>query len=243
MAKPPENRSDAAGPAPRRLLYGRRRGKRLRAGRQALVDRLLPDLAIEIEGLAPGALDPRTLFPFQVSDVWLEIGFGNGEHLVHQGEANPDIGLLGAEPYLAGVARMVAHVHERGLENVRLHVDDARLLLTALADASIGRLFTLFPDPWPKTRHHKRRLVTEATVLEVARVLAPGAEWRLATDDMGYCRWMLRHLTGRVEFAWLAEGAADWRRRPADWPETRYEAKARASGRAAVFLRFRRRID
>ncbi len=235
------DRSDGTdGEPPRRLLYGRRRGKRLRAGRQALVERRLPELGFEIDATTPGGLDPRTLFSPAVDEVWLEIGFGNGEHLTHQAEASPGIGLIGADPYLAGVARMVAHVEERRLENVRLYVDDARLLLAALADASIGRLFTLFPDPWPKARHHKRRLVCEATILEAARVLAPGGEWRLATDDMDYCRAMLRQLTGQAAFGWLAEGAEDWRRRPADWPETRYEAKAAAAGRPAVYLRFRR---
>jgi tRNA (guanine-N7-)-methyltransferase len=232
--------SDDAAPASRRRLYGRRRGKRLRAGRQALVERLLPELAFEIEATSVAVLEPTQLFPFAVTEVWLEIGFGNGEHLAYQAEANPTVGLIGVEPYLAGAARMVAHVDERRLSNVRLFLDDARLLLPCLADASIARLFTLFPDPWPKARHHKRRLVAEDTVREASRILEADGEWRLATDDMGYCRWILGLLTGRADFAWLAEGAEDWRRRPADGPETRYEAKAAAAGRRAAYLRFRR---
>ena len=126
------------------------------------------------------------------------------------------------------------------MNNVRIFADDARLLLDVLIDQSLGRLFTLFPDPWPKTRHHKRRFVQPDTVQAVARILKPGGEWRLATDDMGYCRWILRHLIGRSDFAWLIEDASDWRQRTADWPETRYEAKALADGRAPMFLKFRR---
>ncbi|MDP6709066.1 MAG: tRNA (guanosine(46)-N7)-methyltransferase TrmB [Alphaproteobacteria bacterium] len=234
------SRPDDGASGNRRRLYGRRRGKRLRAGRLALVERLLPELAFDIDTTAPAALDPAGLFPAAVAEVWLEIGFGNGEHLAYQAAANPGIGLIGVEPYLAGVARMVAYIDERRLANVRLFIDDARLLLPCLADASITRLFTLFPDPWPKTRHHKRRLVAADTVAEASRILTPGGEWLLATDDMDYCRWMLGLLTGRSDFAWTAERAEDWRRRPADWPETRYEAKAAAAGRQAAYLRFRR---
>lgn len=226
-----------------RILFGRRGGRPRRPGRRALLQRRLPELSIELEGIAPGELDPRRLFAGAVSDVWLEIGFGGGEHLADQLEAHPDIGILGAEPYLAGVARLLAHAEARGLGNLRIFVDDARLLLEALADASVGRLFTLFPDPWPKMRHRKRRLVSPETVSTATRVLKPGAEWRLATDDPDYARRMLQLLTDSPAFVWLAESADDWRRRPADWPETRYELKARAAGRRPVYLRFRRRDD
>ena len=223
------------------MLYGRRRGKPPRAGRQALLERRLPELSIDLAGTTPGTLQPRRLFTGPVADVWLEIGFGAGEHLADQLEAHPNVGMLGVEPYLAGVARLIAHVEARRLSNLRLFVDDARLLLEALADASIGRLFTLFPDPWPKVRHHKRRLVSPETVKMAARVLKPGAEWRLATDDPGYARQMLLLLTAAPAFAWLAESAEDWRRRPADWPQTRYEAKALSQGRQPIYLRFCRR--
>jgi tRNA (guanine-N7-)-methyltransferase len=173
--------------------------------------------------------------------VWLEIGFGAGEHLAALAAANPQRGFIGVEPFEAGLARMVKHVAERGLTNVRLLGDDARLLLAALADRSLGRAFLLFPDPWPKARHHKRRFVQPATVAEFARTLADGADLRLATDDMGLCRWMLAHLVDRPEFEWLAERPADWRERPGDWPATRYELKAIAAGRRPAYLRFRRR--
>lgn len=226
---------------PRKTLYGRRRGKPLRPARQALVERLLPELTIPLDGAAPRSLDPRRLFPHAPDEVWLEIGFGAGEHLAALAAAHPERGFIGVEPFQAGLARMVAHVAERDLRNVRLFGDDARLLIAALADRSLGRAFLLFPDPWPKARHHKRRFVQRESVDEMARVLADGAEWRLATDDMGLCRWMLAHLVDRPEFEWLAESASDWRSRPADWPPTRYERKAQAAGRRPVYLRFRRR--
>lgn len=226
---------------PRKTLYGRRRGKPLRPGRQALLERLLPELEIQLAGAAPGSFDPRALFRHAPAEVWLEIGFGAGEHLATLAADRPDLGFIGVEPFQAGLARMVAHVAERGLGNVRLFADDARLLIAALADASLGRAFLLFPDPWPKTRHHKRRFVQDETVSELARVLADGAEWRLATDDMGLARWMLAHLVDRPEFEWLAERADDWRVRPPDWPPTRYEQKALAAGRRPVYFRFRRR--
>jgi len=226
---------------PRKTLYGRRRGKPPRPARQALLDTLLPALVIDLAGAAPGRLDPRRLFAHDPSEVWLEIGFGAGEHLAALAEAHPEIGFIGVEPFQAGFARMVKHIDEKRLANVRLLGDDARPLVAALAPRSLGRAFLLFPDPWPKLRHHKRRFVQDATVTEVARALADAAEWRLATDDMGLCRWMLAHLVDRPELEWLARGPADWRERPADWPPTRYEQKAVAAGRRPAFLRFRRR--
>jgi tRNA (guanine-N7-)-methyltransferase len=206
-----------------------------------LLERLLPELALPLDDVAPRSLDPRGLFAPRPAEAWLEIGFGAGEHLAALAAAHPDIGFIGVEPFQAGFARMVAHVEEKRLRNVRLLGDDARPLLTVLADRSLGGAFLLFPDPWPKARHHKRRFVQDETVGELARVLADDAEWRLATDDMGLCRWMLSHLADRPEFEWLAERADDWRTRPADWPATRYEQKALAAGRRPAYLRFRRR--
>ena len=173
--------------------------------------------------------------------MWLEIGFGAGEHLAAQAEAHPGIGFIGVEVFENGVARLVAEIDRRGLANIRIFPDDARMLLDALAPASLGRVFILFPDPWPKTRHHKRRLVSTATLDRLAVLMRPGAELRLATDDRDYLAWMLEHATAHPEFAWLARGPADWRERPADWPPTRYEEKARAAGRTPAFLRFARR--
>jgi tRNA (guanine-N7-)-methyltransferase len=220
-------------------LYGRRRGRPLRQGRQQQQQELLPRLAITLPETGP--LDPADLFPAPMAAVWLEIGFGGGEHLAEQAERHPETGLIGSEVFENGVARLIGEVARRGLGNIRIFADDARLLLDRLAPASLGRVFILFPDPWPKLRHHKRRLVAPTTLDRLAAAMQPGAELRLATDDPGYLAWMLEHVTAHPAFCWLARGPADWRERPADWPPTRYEQKARAAGRTPAFLRFARR--
>ncbi|MCS7268799.1 MAG: tRNA (guanosine(46)-N7)-methyltransferase TrmB [Geminicoccaceae bacterium] len=227
--------------APRRLVYGRRIGHRLRPGRKRLLEELLPELAIRLP--ESGALDPRALFARPVAGVRLEIGFGAGEHLEAEAAAHPELGFIGVEPYLGGVARLLSGIAERGLDNVRILVDDARLLLPRLPDASIRRIDVLFPDPWPKKRHHKRRLVNRETVAEFARVLEPGGELRLATDDASYARWMLAALLAEPRLAWCAERAADWRTPWPDRPRTRYEEKALRAGRRPVYLRFSRRAE
>lgn len=224
-----------------RTLYGRRRGKKLRAGQEALLDTLLPRIAVKLppDGqTGPQKLDLAALFG-DAREVWLEVGFGAGEHLVWQAEQHPDIGLIGCEPYINGVAKCLAHIERAGVTNVRLFTDDARLMMNALPDRSLGRVFVLFPDPWPKTRHHKRRFVQRANLDVLARLMKPGAELRLATDDPSYLPWMVEHACRHPDFEWLAERPADWRTRPADWPATRYEQK-RIAG-TPTFLRLRRR--
>jgi tRNA (guanine-N7-)-methyltransferase len=221
-----------------RLIYGRRKGHRLRPGRRRLLDELLPQLQLSLP--AAGTLDPVRLFAHRPERLWLEIGFGGGEHLAAQAAAHPEIGLLGCEPFVSGVARLLWLLEAQDLSNVRVFTDDARLLMRALPDACFERIFVLFPDPWPKTRHHKRRIVNPATAAEFARLLQPGGELRLATDDMGYARAMLLALRRRPELQWQARRPQDWRERPPDWPMTRYDSKALAAGRACVYLRFRR---
>lgn len=211
----------------------------MRQGRQRALEELLPELGIELAGEAP--LDPSTLFPKAPHDVWLEIGFGGGEHLAWQAVHHPAVGLIGCEPFVNGVARLLSLVAERNLDNVRVLPDDARPLLDRLAPGSIGRAFILFPDPWPKARHHRRRIVSEPVLDRLAAVMRAGAELRLATDDMDYLRWMLERLLAHPAFEWMAEGPEDWRARPQDWPATRYEEKALRQGRRPVYLRFRRR--
>jgi tRNA (guanine-N7-)-methyltransferase len=227
-------------PAARRVLYGRRKGRPLRAGQKALLDTLLPRIGIDGDALC-APFDPRPLFGPRVSEVWLEIGFGAGEHLAAQARARPDVGLVGCEPFINGVARLLAEIDAEGLENVRILHDDARLLLAALGPETLGRAFVLFPDPWPKTRHHKRRVVGPDTVNHLARVLADGAELRIATDDPGYKGWILRHVLAHGAFEWTARRPGDWRARPAGWPGTRYEEKAGGAGRVPAFLTFVRR--
>jgi tRNA (guanine-N7-)-methyltransferase len=217
-------------------FYGRRRGRPLRLGRRRLAETLLPELQISLP--EAGRLDPKTLFAPGISAVWLEIGIGGGEHLAEHAAAHPDIGFIGCEVFENGVAKMLAEIDRRQLRNVRLFTEDARLLLPALSPGSIGRVFILFPDPWPKQRHHKRRLVAPATLDCLAEIMPEGAELRLATDDPGYLVWMLEHATAHPAFGWLARRPCDWRERPPDWPPTRYEQKARAAGRTPAFLRF-----
>jgi tRNA (guanine-N7-)-methyltransferase len=224
----------------RRVLYGRRRGRRLRPGRQRLLDEALPALRVRLPEDG-GALDPRTLFDPPPPEVWLDIGFGAGEHLAYQAAAHRKVGIIGCEPYVNGVARLLAYLAERGLTNIRVFPDDARLLIDALADASVGRAFVLFPDPWPKRRHARRRVVSAETVAGLARIMTDGAELRLASDDAGQVRWMLEQILACPAFEWLARGPGGWRRRPPDWPATRYEEKAVRQGRRPVYLRFRRR--
>jgi tRNA (guanine-N7-)-methyltransferase len=210
----------------------------LRPGQQRLTAELLPRLAIEPGDAEP--LDPQRLFLPPPRAVWLEIGFGSGEHLAAQAGAQSDVGLVGCEVFEKGVAKCLAEIARRGLANVRLFTDDARILIAALSPGSIGRVFILFPDPWPKARHHKRRLVSAETLDRLARIMTPGAELRLATDDPGYFAWMLECVSAHPEFEWLARRPTDWRERPADWPSTRYEEKARAAGRKAWFIRAHR---
>jgi tRNA (guanine-N7-)-methyltransferase len=212
----------------------------LRRGQQALVDHLLPGLEIDLPA-AGARIDGAGLFDFPPRRIWLEVGFGAGEHLADQARAHPDTGFLACEPFLNGVARLLTAIDSGGIANIRIFRDDARLLLAALPEAGIDRAFVLFPDPWPKARHHKRRFISPATVAELARVLRDGAEFRVATDDAGYQAWILQHVLAAGPFQWTARRPADWRGRPADWPGTRYEAKALAAGRRCAYFCFVRK--
>jgi len=225
---------------PDHKVHGRRRGRRLRPGRAALLDDLLPALRIALppEG---ERLDPAALFDPPRSRLWLGIGFGAGEHLAWQAAHNPEVGLLGSEVYINGVASLLRHVREEGLDNVRLHDDDARALIAALPDASVERVFLLFPDPWPKARHAPRRFVGPRNLAALARIMVDGGELRIASDDVTYQRWTLQQMPRCPDFVWQVAGPADWRERTDDWPPTRYEAKALRQGRRPIYLRYRRR--
>jgi len=174
-----------------------------------------------------------------MEDVWLETGYGAGEHLLWQARQHPNVGLIGAEPYISGTAKLLSKLEADPCPNIRLHEDDARDIIDALPDASIGRFFLLFPDPWPKTRHHKRRFLQMEMLDKLARILRPGAELRFASDDAGYLAYALERLMAHPAFAWTARSKSDWQTRPADWPPTRYEAKELHGPPA--FLRFVRR--
>ncbi|WP_051329235.1 tRNA (guanosine(46)-N7)-methyltransferase TrmB [Geminicoccus roseus] len=228
----------ATGDGPvRRQIWGRRLGPGLKPARRKLLEERLPGLQIELP--EQGRLDPASLFPGRMQGFRLEIGFGGGEHLAAQAKANPHLGFLGVEPFMDGVGKLVAELDASGTDNVRILADDARLLLRVLPDACLERIDVLFPDPWPKLRHNKRRIVNRQTVPEMARVLRPGGELRLATDIVDYARWMLDATLAEPRLAWMAERADDWRIAPPDHVPTRYQAKAEREGRPATFLRFR----
>jgi len=216
--------------------FGRRRGRKLSVRQDQLMAELLPTLSVDPQSPAPRDLEG--LFPEGVASVWLEIGFGGSEHLIWQAKANPNVGLIGCEPFEEGVVKALAAIDEGQLTNVRLLMDDVRPLLRWLPERSLSRVFILFPDPWPKKRHHKRRLFSPDLLRLLARVMAPGAELRLGTDIGDYVRTALLAVAGTSDFRWAAEGPADWRERPADWPQTRYEGKAGREGRRCYFFRF-----
>ena len=229
--------------APWRNFYGRLKGKSLKPSHM----RYLEDL----DALSPGPvgwdenpertpLDLAALFGHR--PVWLEIGFGGGEHLAHQAEKNPDVGFIGAEPYINGVATLLGKIRQAEAGNIRVHPGDARDLMDVLPDASIAKAFLLYPDPWPKARHHRRRFVTPEHLKPLYRVLAPGAEFRIATDIPDYVRQTLEEVP-KAGFDWLAERAEDWRVPWDDWLSTRYERKALREGRVPHYLTFRRRHD
>jgi tRNA (guanine-N7-)-methyltransferase len=229
---------DATDGGKRLLFYGRRHGRKLRPGRQRLMDELLPRLAIPAP--AEGRIDPFALFPSRPRALWLEIGFGGGEHLAVQAARHPEIGVLGSEVFVNGIATLLAAIEHERLGNIRIWPEDARLLLDTLPDACLERVFLLFPDPWPKRRHADRRFIGPDNLARLARVLAQGGELRVASDDPGHVAWALMHLRRHPAFRWCAARADDWRRPPADWVPTRYEAKARGQGRRPAYLRFLR---
>ena len=220
-----------------RRHFGRRKGWKLRARQSGLIETLLPKILLAPE---PGRA-PSEYFDTPMSKVWLEVGFGGGEHLAAQAAAHPDIGIIGAEPFVAGMAKLLGKIDATGIRNIRLYTEDAYDIITALPDSSLGKIFILFPDPWPKTRHHKRRFIQMETLGELARVMKQGAELRFASDDKSYVSWALERFMAHAGFEWTANAAEDWRSRPEDWPKTRSEVKAITAGRACVYLSLRRK--
>lgn len=216
--------------------YGRIKARPIKARQADLLETLGPEL-----DLPPGPIDPGALMP-GAREVWLEIGFGGGEHMAGQAARAPDVLVIGVEPFLNGVASALRHVDERGLANVRVHQGDAREVAARLPDASLDRVFILFPDPWPKARHHKRRIVQPDFLADLARVLKPGGRLRFATDWADYADWTLERVLKGGAFAWPARRADDWRLPPADHLTTRYEEK-RLGDCAPVFLDFIRAGD
>ncbi|GJE35367.1 tRNA (guanine(46)-N(7))-methyltransferase TrmB [Methylobacterium oxalidis] len=222
---------------PERAFFGRRKGKRLREGQEQRLAELLPRLRVVLPEPG-GRLDPAALFAEPKSAHWLEIGFGGGEHLAHQARTHPEIGFIGAEPFVNGVVKLLRAVDEGGLANIRVRDEDVTALLAALPDASLSRVYLLYPDPWPKRRQRKRRFVSDESLAEIARVLKPGGLFRFASDIDDYAGWTLVRAARCPGLAWTARSAADWREPYPDWPGTRYEAKAIAAGRRPTYLEF-----
>jgi tRNA (guanine-N7-)-methyltransferase len=235
-----EHHSEDRGPGRERAFVGRRKGHRLRPHQSALLETLLPRLAIDLAAAAPA--DLAALFPHAVGAVRLEIGFGGGEHLFAQASAEPGVGFIGCEPFVNGMAKILALIEAGKTDNVRLFAGDAVDLLGWIPAAALARIDLLYADPWPKRRHWKRRFVQDDTVAMIARVLRPGGIFRFATDVEDYAAWTLERLLRAPDFAWTAQCADDWR---LPWPGfagTRYEAKARREGRRPCYLEFRRHM-
>jgi len=219
-------------------FFGRRKGKPLSPRRTALMDEYLPKLSVPLDRPAPE--DLKELFEPSVSEVWLEVGFGGGEHLLHRAKENPDAGIIGIEPFVGSMAKAVAGVVDNKLQNVRLYDDDAVNVLDWLPPASLDLAYQLYPDPWPKKRHWKRRFINRENLDRYARALKPGAQFRFASDIDTYVDWTLQHCRDHDAFEWTAKTASDWRAPWPNWPGTRYEAKALRESRVPRYLTFKR---
>lgn len=213
-----------------RAFFGRRSGKKLHGGQQAVFDATLPALEIKLDG----RLDPRRLFP-DAENIIVEIGYGGGEHLALEAARHPGTGYIGCEVFTGGIGKMVQAIAAQGLRNIRLFTDDALKLLMELPDASLDEVYLLYPDPWPKTRHHKRRFVSETTLAELARVIRPGGVFHFATDIEDYANWTLAHIVRAPAFRFAPEKPGGWHEPYAGWQATRYEQKARREGRMISF--------
>jgi tRNA (guanine-N7-)-methyltransferase len=221
-----------------RAFFGRRKGHKLRPHHARLIETLLPRLAIDLSNSAPAELS--ALFPVPVDDIQLEIGFGGGEYLIAQAQARPRTGFIGVEPFVNGMAKALAAIESGKLQNIRLHFDDAVALMAWLPQRALTRIDLIHPDPWPKRRHWKRRFVQDAMVSRLARILAPGGEFRFVTDIADYAAWTLQRLLRSADFEWTAQGADDWRKAWPHFINTRYHAKAAREERASCFLIFRK---
>ena len=216
--------------------FGRAKGKHLSAAQSALMRDVFPNFDV-----GPKISTGENPFEKETGPLWLEIGFGGAEHLLWQAETNPQITILGVEPFLNGVSKAVKGLNENKLTNIRLYRGDARDVLALLPDSSLDRVFVLFPDPWPKIRHHKRRIINETFLIDLHRVIKPGGKFRFASDIIHYVDWTLTRLKAHGGFDWPVQKHLDWRVRPDDWPSTRYLEKALREGRSGHFFEFTRK--
>ncbi len=215
---------------PDQRFYGRRHGRPLNQGRQKALEQMSYQYGVTVsEDQSPQSIDPKDFFEDLTPEIWLEIGFGNGEHLVAQAVANSKIGMIGCEPFINGVSALYKSVEEQKIDNIRVWADDMRPFLDKLQSDSISRVFVLFPDPWPKTRHHKRRIINQENLNRIARVLKIGGVLRLASDHAGMAEWMLNECLVHKQLEWTATSKDDWQKEPGDWlVRTRYQEKAKA---------------
>lgn len=241
--------SSSSNSNPRLKSFVRNRGRRLREGKQSLVDELLPKLLISLPpqggGQEGGIITPSSNYapsltlPLQGRELWLEIGFGSGEHLALQAKLHPEIGMIGCEPYINGLSKLLQVIFVDKLDNIRLHQGDARDIIDLLPDKSIARVFILFPDPWPKSRHHKRRLINHELLKQLARIMKPGGKLLIATDHEDYLTWILERVLTQTDFVWTAKTKRDWEQPPADWVTTKYQAKALREGRIPHWIKLK----
>lgn len=208
--------------------FGRRKGRRLLPYKQGLVDTLLPSISVDPENPMSGFAQGQKLH--------LEIGFGAGEHLAARAEQWPQDGFIGCEPFINGVAKLLVRIDEQKIGNIRLFTDDARSLIARLPDGCISQIYILFPDPWPKLRHHKRRLISLPFLASLARIQPQGGHLLLATDHVDYSRWMLEHIEASPHYEWTAKQASDWKTPPQGWVQTKYQMKTTKAGREPIFI-------
>jgi tRNA (guanine-N7-)-methyltransferase len=223
---------------PARAFFGRRKGHALKPRQSALFDTLLPKLALDLAAPAPS--DLRTLFATAVGEVRLEIGFGGAEHLVAEAKAHPQTGFIGTDAFVNSIAKALVAVNDNALANVRLYFGDASELVDWLPDKTLASIDLLYPDPWPKRRHWKRRFIQDENLVRLARIMRPGGELRFATDIGDYAAYALARVLRSTDFKWTAESAEDWRKPWGGFCGTRYEAKARREGRTPTYFIFRR---
>ena len=219
------------------MIYGRRKGKGSRQNITSIIDSKLPKFAINIEKISKIS-NLKALFPKNINEIWLEIGFGSGEHLIEQAKVNPKVGFIGIEVYEDGIAKAVSSIVKLGITNVKIYPNDANNLIYALPKMSIQKTFILFPDPWPKKRHSKRRFISSKNLKQLARIMTEGAQLRIATDHPVLLRWSLEQLINNQSFNWDLSGPESWRKQPSDWFSTRYENKAINAGRKPIYLNF-----
>ena len=224
---------------PHDKFFGRRKGKPLTKASKERFESILPSISITVN--EDTIFNADALFQTEVKTLWFEVGFGGGEHMVWLAQKNPDVSIIGCEPYMNGTAKLLRDIEDDDIKNIRIYPDDARHIMEKMDDASLDKAFALFGDPWRKYRHRERRFIGNDNLNRFARILKDGAILRIATDHSIYLQWILRWAPVHPDFEWLDEGPQDWATRKDDWPETRYERKALREGRKSSYLTFKRK--